>query len=107
MTTPTKFLVALLSTSLLISGCEATSYMPPSAVVRWPEPMPQPRQPLPPQAAPMQTQPNFASPSAPHCALPVQTVEVEFVLQTRSHDHVRQVIEALDRKGFTATLHLD
>jgi threonine dehydratase len=40
-------------------------------------------------------------------SLPVQTVEVEFVLQTRSHDHVRQVIEALDRKGFTATLHLD
>ena len=39
--------------------------------------------------------------------LPVQTVEVEFVLQTRSHDHVRQVIEALARKGFDATLHLE
>ena len=83
MTTPTKsrqfarsLLVALLGTSLLVSGCEATSYMPPSEVVRWPEPMPQPRQPLPPQPAPMQTQPNFASPSAPHCARPVQTVEV-------------------------------
>jgi threonine dehydratase len=39
--------------------------------------------------------------------LPVQTVEVEFVLQTRSHDHVRQVIETLARKGFDATLHLE
>jgi threonine dehydratase len=39
--------------------------------------------------------------------LPVQTVEVEFVLQTRSHDHVRQVIEALARKSFEATLHLE
>ena len=39
--------------------------------------------------------------------LPVQTVEVECVLQTRSHDHVRQVIEALARKGFDATLHLE
>jgi hypothetical protein len=37
----------------------------------------------------------------------VQTVEAEFVLQTRSHDHVRQVIEALAQKGFQATLHLD
>jgi threonine dehydratase len=40
-------------------------------------------------------------------SLPVQTVEVEFVLQTRSHDHVRQVIDGLARKGFQATLHLD
>jgi threonine dehydratase len=40
-------------------------------------------------------------------SLPVQTVEVEFVLQTRSHDHVRQVIDALAGKGFAATLHLD
>jgi threonine dehydratase len=39
--------------------------------------------------------------------LPVQTVEVEFVVQTRSHDHVREVIDALARKGFQATLHLD
>jgi threonine dehydratase len=39
--------------------------------------------------------------------LPVQTVEVEFVLQTRSDDHVREVIEALARKGFPATLRLD
>jgi hypothetical protein len=37
----------------------------------------------------------------------VQTVQVEFVLQTRGHDHVRQIIEALDRKGFAAKLDLD
>jgi threonine dehydratase len=36
--------------------------------------------------------------------LPVQTVEVEFVLQTRSHDHARQIIEALAVKGFRAKL---
>lgn len=40
-------------------------------------------------------------------SLPVQTVEVEFVLQTRSHDHVHEIVEALARKGFAATLHLD
>jgi threonine dehydratase len=40
-------------------------------------------------------------------SLPVQTVEVEFVLQTRSHDHVRQVIEALAQKGYKAAPHLD
>jgi len=34
----------------------------------------------------------------------VQTVEVEFVLQTRSHDHAREVIETLARKGFQASL---
>jgi threonine dehydratase len=39
--------------------------------------------------------------------LPVQTVEVEFVLQTRSHDHARQVIEALARRNYKAALHLD
>jgi len=37
--------------------------------------------------------------------LPVQSVEVEFVLETRSHDHVRQIIEALAQIGFTARLH--
>lgn len=46
-----------------------------------------------------------------HCSaftgLPVRTVEVESVLQTRSHDHVRQVSEALARKGFAATRHPD
>jgi threonine dehydratase len=40
-------------------------------------------------------------------SLPAQTVEVAFVLQTRSHDHVREIVEALARKGITATLHLD
>jgi threonine dehydratase len=35
-------------------------------------------------------------------SLPVHTVEVEFVLQTRSREHVREVIEALAQKGFTA-----
>jgi threonine dehydratase len=40
-------------------------------------------------------------------SLPVQTVHIEFVVQTRSHDHVRQVIEALAKKGVQATLHLE
>jgi threonine dehydratase len=39
--------------------------------------------------------------------LPVETVEVEFVVQTRSHDHVRQVIDALARKGFRSKLEPD
>jgi threonine dehydratase len=39
--------------------------------------------------------------------LPVQPVEVEFVVQTRSHDHAREVIDALARKGFGAKLELD
>jgi threonine dehydratase len=38
--------------------------------------------------------------------LPVQTVEVEFVVQTRSHDHVREVIDALARRGLGAKLVL-
>jgi threonine dehydratase len=37
-------------------------------------------------------------------SFPVQTVEVEFVLQTRNQDHVRQITEALARKGFHTTL---
>jgi threonine dehydratase len=37
--------------------------------------------------------------------LPVQSVEVEFVLETRSHDHVRQIIEALAQIGFAAKVH--
>ena len=37
--------------------------------------------------------------------LPVQSVEVEFVLETRSHDHIRQIVEALAQIGFTAHLH--
>jgi len=36
-------------------------------------------------------------------SLPVQTVEVELVLQTRSHDHVREIVEALAARGYRAT----
>lgn len=39
--------------------------------------------------------------------LPAQTVEVDFVLETRDHDHVRQVIDALANLGITAELHND
>jgi threonine dehydratase len=35
--------------------------------------------------------------------LPVQSVEVEFVLQTRSPDHVREIVEALAVKGYRAS----
>jgi threonine dehydratase len=38
---------------------------------------------------------------------PVRTAEVDFVLETRGHEHVQQVIEALARAGFTARLHND
>ena len=37
--------------------------------------------------------------------LPVQSVEVDFVLQTRGHEHIADVIEALSRAGFTAMNH--
>ena len=37
--------------------------------------------------------------------LPVQSAVVDFVLQTRGHDHVRQIIAALDAAGFKARLH--
>jgi threonine dehydratase len=39
--------------------------------------------------------------------VPVRTAEVDFVLETRSHEHVQQIIEALARAGFTARLHND
>jgi threonine dehydratase len=39
--------------------------------------------------------------------LPVRTAEVDFVLETRSHEHVQQIIETLARAGFTARLHND
>ena len=39
--------------------------------------------------------------------LPVQTVEVDFVLETRDREHVQQVIEALGAAGFSARLHND
>ena len=37
--------------------------------------------------------------------LPVQSAVVDFVLQTRGHDHVRQIIAALEAVGFKARLH--
>jgi len=37
--------------------------------------------------------------------LPIQNVEVDFVLQTRGHDHVRDVIDRLNAAGFPAELH--
>jgi len=37
--------------------------------------------------------------------LPVQSAVVDFVLQTRGHDHVRDIIAALEAAGFKARLH--
>jgi threonine dehydratase len=37
--------------------------------------------------------------------LPVQSAEVEFVLQTRSHEHVAEILKALAAAGFRARLH--
>ena len=37
--------------------------------------------------------------------LPVQSAEVDFVLETRGHDHIRQIIAALEKAGFKAKLH--
>jgi len=39
--------------------------------------------------------------------LPVQSVEVDFVVQTRDHEHVQQVIAALAQAGFDARLNND
>jgi threonine dehydratase len=39
--------------------------------------------------------------------LPVQSVEVDFVVQTRDHEHVQQVIAALAQAGFEARLNND
>ncbi len=39
--------------------------------------------------------------------VPVKSVEVDFVLETRSHAHVQAIIEALARAGFQARLHND
>ncbi|MFL6580787.1 MAG: threonine ammonia-lyase [Burkholderiales bacterium] len=38
-------------------------------------------------------------------SLPVQSAVVNFVLQTRGHDHVRQIIAGLEAAGFKASLH--
>jgi threonine dehydratase len=40
-------------------------------------------------------------------SLPLQTVEVDFVLETRDHEHVQQVIAALGEAGFKARLNND
>ncbi len=37
--------------------------------------------------------------------LPVQSAVVDFVLETRGHDHVKQIIAALEAAGFNARLH--
>ena len=37
--------------------------------------------------------------------LPLQTAEVEFVLQTRGHEHVEEIISALRETGFAARIH--
>jgi threonine dehydratase len=37
--------------------------------------------------------------------LPVQSAVVDFVLQTRGHDHVRQIIAALGAAGYKARMH--
>jgi threonine dehydratase len=34
--------------------------------------------------------------------LPVQSAEVDFVLETRGHEHIRQIISALEKAGFKA-----
>ena len=36
--------------------------------------------------------------------LPIQSAEVDVVLQTRGHEHIRQILAALDEKGFKAQL---
>jgi threonine dehydratase len=38
---------------------------------------------------------------------PVRSAEVDFVLETRGHEHVTQIIEALAAAGFEARLHND
>jgi threonine dehydratase len=40
-------------------------------------------------------------------SLPVQSVEVDFVLETRDHEHVQQVLDALAAIGVAARLHND
>lgn len=38
-------------------------------------------------------------------SLPVRNVEVDFVLQTRGHDHIQEVIDVLNAAGFAASNH--
>ena len=37
--------------------------------------------------------------------LPVQSAVVDFVLETRGHEHVKQIIAALETAGFNTRLH--
>ena len=37
--------------------------------------------------------------------LPVQSAVVDFVLQTRGHDHVREIVERLEAAGFAVRVH--
>jgi threonine dehydratase len=39
--------------------------------------------------------------------LPLQTAEVEFVVQTRNHDHVREIVRELQSAGYKPRLHVD
>jgi threonine dehydratase len=39
--------------------------------------------------------------------LPLQTAEVEFVIQTRNHDHVREIVRELESAGYRPRLHVD
>ncbi|MGZ8230312.1 MAG: threonine ammonia-lyase [Burkholderiales bacterium] len=39
--------------------------------------------------------------------LPLQTAEVEFVVQTRNHDHVREIVRELQSAGYRPRLHVD
>jgi threonine dehydratase len=39
--------------------------------------------------------------------LPVQSAVVDFVLQTRGHDHVKQIVSVLDAAGFKPKLRND
>ena len=36
---------------------------------------------------------------------PVQSAEVDFVLETRGSEHVQQIISALEKAGFEAKVH--
>jgi threonine dehydratase len=39
--------------------------------------------------------------------LPLQTAEVEFVVQTRNHEHVREIVRELEGAGYRPRLHAD
>jgi threonine dehydratase len=39
--------------------------------------------------------------------LPLQTAEVEFVVQTRNHEHVREIVRELEAAGYKPHIHAD